>query len=344
MRDPYEQINRIASQVMAEHQKAEPDVFKNYSGDSSDPWLEETRKQVIFLFDSASFNSPQLFIHYIAWVKVVMFHTGAPPNFLLDRLRYMLEQCQKELEGPFAEKVVGILRMAVDEYPNMAETIPPFIKDDEEVGMVASAYLESVVKGDRVQAQETIKDAINKGLSLKDVYLKVFQSTQYEMGRLWQQGQVSVAEEHHMTEVTQEMMSKLKSDAPSSSRKKGHLVVTSVGNEMHNMGPRMVSDFLEMDGWAVIFLGANTPHQDVLSILKKQNASMLLVSATMVYNVRRVKSLISQVRADPKLRAVKVIVGGYPFNNVDGLWRTVGADAYAKDAEEAVTVVNDIAT
>jgi MerR family transcriptional regulator, light-induced transcriptional regulator len=343
MRDPYEQINKIASQVMEEHQKAEPEVFKNYSGDPSDPWLEETRKQVIFLFDSASFNSPQLFIHYIAWVKVVMIHTGAPPNFLLDRLRYMLEQCQKELEGPFAKKVVGILTMTLDEYPNMAESIPPFIKDDEEVGRVATAYLDSVIKGDRTMAQKTIGDAIDKGLSLKDVYLRVFQSTQYEMGRLWQQGQASVAEEHHMTEVTQEMMSQLKSDAPPSPRKKGHLVITSVGNEMHNMGPRMVSDFLEMDGWEVIFLGANTPHQDVLSILRKQNARILMVSATMVYNVRRVKSLIAQVRADPKLRGVKVIVGGYPFNHVEGLWMTVGADAYAKDAEEAVTVVNNIA-
>jgi methanogenic corrinoid protein MtbC1 len=109
---------------------------------------------------------------------------------------------------------------------------------------------------------------------------------------------------------------------------------------MHEMGPRMVADFLEMEGWDVIFLGANTPHQDVIKMLRKHKSRFLLVSATMMYNVRRVKSLISQVRADPKLKDVKVMVGGYPFNNVEGLWSKVGADAYAQNAEVAVSVMD----
>jgi hypothetical protein len=94
MRDPYEQINRIASQVMAEHQKAEPDVFKNYSGDSSDPWLEETRKQVIFLFDSASFE------HDDYWRAGSDLVRGEEYEQLKQRFaRKLLDRAEEQLPG-----------------------------------------------------------------------------------------------------------------------------------------------------------------------------------------------------------------------------------------------------
>ena len=70
-------------------------------------------------------------------------------------------------------------------------------------------------------------------------------------------------------------------------RGKGNLVVTCVGNETHGLGSRMVLDFLEMDGWEVTYLGADTPHSDIISMLKERNARALLVSVT-GHNVKRV--------------------------------------------------------
>jgi hypothetical protein len=37
-----------------------------------------------------------------------------------------------------------------------------------------------------------------------------------------------------------------------------------------------------------------------------------------------------------------VILCGYAFNNVAGLWKVIGADGFAADADGAVRVVNDL--
>jgi methanogenic corrinoid protein MtbC1 len=36
------------------------------------------------------------------------------------------------------------------------------------------------------------------------------------------------------------------------------------------------------------------------------------------------------------------MVGGYPFNIAPNLWQSVGADGYARDAQQAVTVAESL--
>jgi methanogenic corrinoid protein MtbC1 len=342
MEYPYGLIDRLALQVMNEHKKAQPELLAMYTGEPNDPWLEETRKQLIFLFDAAIIDSPQLFSTYVAWSKVVLKHTGAPTSLLQEKLQHMREECSKLLEGPIAARVDRILEETLREFPQMPETIPPYIGAEQELGKIAATYLEQVLSGEKRQAQETVTNAMEQGVSLREIYLSILQRTQYEMGRRWQHGAVSVAQEHYVTEVTQQIMARLIQNVPSRPDQKGTVVVTCVGNELHEMGARMVADFLELDGWGVIFLGANTPHPDVLSMLREKEAGILLVSATMGYNVTRVRGLIRHVHGDPKLRGVRVVVGGYPFNHAEDLWRKIGADAFAKNAEDAVRVVNSL--
>ncbi len=342
MEDPYGSIDRLALNVMADLKKLQPEVFAEYRGSPNDPWLDETKKQIAFLFDAATIDSAPMFINYIAWAKIILVHAHLPPEIFREKLEIMRQHCKAELSGLFAEKVDHILALTLQKYPGMPEMEPPFIDRSQETGRIAEKYLEEVLGGERRAAQETIRKAIADGIQPKDIYINIIQRAQYEVGRLWQLGQISVAQEHYATEFAHQMLSQLSLSMTCHPFKKGSLVVTCVGNEMHGLGSRMVSDFLEMDGWDVIYLGANTPHVDVVLFLKERKARALLVSATMGYNVKRVKMLIRHIRAEPDLANVKILVGGWAFNNVDGLWNAIGADGFAKDADGAVKVVNDL--
>ena len=134
-----------------------------------------------------------------------------------------------------------------------------FNDGDAETGAIAGRYLEHVLRGERQQAQETIRDAITRGVRPKEIYLNIIQRAQYEVGRRWQQGQISVAQEHYATEFVHRLMSQVNISMACHDRRKGNLVVTCVGNERYGLGSRMVADFLEMDGWEVTYLGADTP-------------------------------------------------------------------------------------
>jgi hypothetical protein len=76
-------------------------------------------------------------------------------------------------------------------------------------GALAERYLELVRAGRRGEASDLILEAVRGGVHVKEIYLHVFQPAQWEVGRLWQTGQLSVAQEHFCTAATQWIMSQL---------------------------------------------------------------------------------------------------------------------------------------
>jgi len=203
---------------------------------------------------------------------------------------------------------------------------------------LAQKYLDFLLQNNRRQASRLILDTVEKGVTVHDIYLKVFQPVQHEIGRLWQTNQISVAQEHFCTAATQMIMSQLYPYI-FTSEKNGHkLIATCVGGELHEIGVRMVADFFEMDGWDTYYLGANTPAESIIQTIEAVKGDILAVSASMTFNINETRRLIDKVKdADPGKR-VRVLVGGRPFNLAQDLWQSVNADGYAPDAQKAIQV------
>jgi len=64
----------------------------------------------------------------------------------------------------------------------------------------------------------------------------------------------------------------------------------------------------------------------------------------MPFHVYAVEAMVAAVRSAEACKGVKVLVGGYPFTRAPDLWQRVGADGYARDAQEAVAVANRLVT
>lgn len=201
---------------------------------------------------------------------------------------------------------------------------------------LSSSYLELLLRHDAETAVVLLLNAVHDGLPLKELYLKVLQPTQYELGKLWQLGNISIAEEHYCTAATQQVMSRLYPKIFSTPRNGKTLVAACASSELHEVGLRMVADLFELDGWDTHFFSAVTPHCQVIQALSDTRADLLALSATMASNVGDVHKLIQAVHAAGLPTAVKIMVGGFPFNAEPDLWRRVGADGSAVGAEEAV--------
>ena len=102
----------------------------------------------------------------------------------------------------------------------------------------------------------------------------------------------------------------------------------------------MVADFFEMAGWDTYYLGANVPLEGIIDSVTERGANVLAISATMSYHVSAVADVIRAVRQSSGHRAIRILVGGYPFRVDPELWRSVGADGFAVDAPEAVTLAS----
>jgi methanogenic corrinoid protein MtbC1 len=204
---------------------------------------------------------------------------------------------------------------------------------------LARRYFDALLEGDRHRATALVQNAVEDGVSVRDIYLTVFQPVQHLLGLLWQKNEISVAQEHFATAVTQLSMSLLYSHVFTSEKNGRHLVATCVGGELHEIGVRMVADFFEMEGWDTYYLGANAPAESVVESVERVNADVLAVSTSMTYNIPEVIQLIEKVRAAETNPELRVLVGGRPFNTDPELWRRVGADLYAPDARRAIHVV-----
>ncbi len=217
-----------------------------------------------------------------------------------------------------------------------------FITPNMPLSELSRKYLKALLSRETSQSKELILQAVEKGVSIKDIYLYVFQPVQYEVGWLWESGKISVGQEHYCTNATQLIMSMLYSRIFTGAAKGRRLLAACVQGELHELGLRMLSDFFEMEGWNTDYIGANTPSESIVSVLESTKYDLLAVSVTMHDRLEDAKKLIHAVNASPQTGDIPIFVGGYTFLHVDSMWQKIGADGTATDAQQAIRLADEM--
>lgn len=283
-------------------------------------------------------SAPEVLMSYVDWARAVLTARNQPIANLcvqLSCLRDAVEQLVPSATEVTSALIDRALERLLSQY---VEPEPACARESP-----AGRYLACLLACDRRAAVQLVDTLIAGDLSVREVYLTVVQPAQHELGRLWQLDRLTVAQEHAATAVSQLVIARLYAtwmkplprDAP-------RAVVACVEGELHELGARMVADFLEMDGWDVSYLGASTPAAGVVRFVREQRSELLAVSASLGSHLRRVAELVRTLRAQADLAHVKVLVGGHPFYTAAALWTRLGADGFGTDAEDAVRVARSL--
>jgi methanogenic corrinoid protein MtbC1 len=327
---------QLAEAVTSRQYEAQPELAARYGEAGRARCLQDANYHLSYLADAVAASSHALFSDYIAWAKVMLEARGISSSDLSRNLLIMSEVVREKLPPQMGRVIQEYFEVGLGRLPALPSDLPPLFADDAPHAELAKKFLRFLLNGERHLASRLILEAVDSGVEVKDIYLHVFQSSQREIGRLWQLNRVSVAQEHFCTAATQLIMAQLYPRIFRTEKNGRRMVATSIGGELHEIGIRIITDFFEMEGWDTYYLGANSPTNAILQALSDRRADVLAVSATMTFHIRAVEHLIAAVRAADNLRAVKILVGGYPFNVERELWKRVGADAYAADASEAI--------
>ena len=333
------ELSQIAVSKQYEHQS---EFWKHYDPEGYSKSIRDAGYHFSYLAEALAVNDNTLFIDYVAWAKVLFTGLKFPANILPTTLHFMKQAIENTIQPDFAAIANSFINIAMDHLASVSEFPESFIRPDNPFFELADHYLQTILNGDRQGASKLILDSVAHGTGIMDVYLNVFQPVQLEIGRLWQTNQVSVAQEHFCTVVTQMVMSQLYPQIFAGEKISQCAIATSVSGDLHEIGIRMVADFLEISGWDTYYLGANTPTNSIIRTIKEKQAGLIAISATIPFNVSKVTDLIAQIRANSFTFPIKILVGGYPFNISPNLWRQVGADAYARDAKEAVFIAQKL--
>lgn len=174
-------------------------------------------------------------------------------------------------------------------------------------------YFEKLLEGDYEGCRAIVEEVLGSGTTVRDLYEDLFARSLHDVGDLWESNQISVAREHLATAVTERLMALVAPRIFAGEHLDRSAVVSCAANEIHQIGGRMVADILELNGWHAYFLGANTPPDDLASMLDEKLPDILALSVAIPSNLANLESAIQRVReARP---ALPIILGGQAFHH-----------------------------
>jgi methanogenic corrinoid protein MtbC1 len=205
-----------------------------------------------------------------------------------------------------------------------------------DLAAVRARYLEAQLHGNRREALRLVIDeAFARGASALEVELEVIQEAQREIGRLWQENSITIAEEHMATAISNLALAHLYDHAPRERSNGKKVVVACVEGELHDFPARLVADALDLAGFDVRYLGANVPTDSLLAVLDREKPDLLALSVTMTFNVPALRNATARVR-EHTADSLPIAMGGGALSWMNALATELHADVTACDARELV--------
>ena len=324
---------QVAEQVTQVFLERHPEWLLKYGDRARKFGIEDAQFHIDFLRGAVEANSIQAFEDYCQWAAGLLKARSIASRFLVENLT-QIETALGSRLSPEAQALVA--RMLEAGRTACLRESTPATAPDTPLALTQAVYLQSILIGARAGSVQIVEEALRNGAGIFDIYSQVLQESLYEVGKLWEEGKISVSVEHRATAITQFVMAGIYSrTAPvRPSIPPRQAIVTGVAGELHQIGANMVADVLENAGWNVEFLGTDAPHRGIVDAVVAQDSDLLCISATMLFNVPNVISLIRDLRTrSPKLR---VLIGGAAFRARPDLWVEIGADGFAPDLRSAV--------
>jgi 5-methyltetrahydrofolate--homocysteine methyltransferase len=123
---------------------------------------------------------------------------------------------------------------------------------------------------------------------------------------------------------------------------RGKFIIATVADDLHDIGKNIVSIMLKGAGYEVIDLGADVPTDRIIEAVGEHQAPFLGLSALLTTTMRVMGDVTDQLSRAGLRDGVSVLIGGAPTS--DGFAKQIGADAYCRDAFEAIDMLRKMET
>ncbi len=195
-------------------------------------------------------------------------------------------------------------------------------------------FVGQAVSGETVAAIDFTIQLLDTGVSKVDIIGDVMAPAQREVGDRWQRGELSVADEHLASGVTESALYALAS-APPTPRYTGSVVVACAPGNWHSIAGHMIAEQLQAEGVATAFLGASTPAVDVGRFLATYQPNAIAITCALPLFFSGVTELADVAHE----LGVPVMAGGHAFEGHPEWATRIGADAYAGDVASALSLL-----
>jgi len=172
-------------------------------------------------------------------------------------------------------------------------------------------YLKALLAGKRSECNGVVRNLLEANIDIKKLYNDLIQRSMYQVGELWENNHITVANEHLATSITESLLNLAYPFIFATERVGKRAVISCSANEFHQVGGKMVADILELNGWDGHFLGANSPPEDMAQYIQEVKPDLVGLSLSLLSNIDNLKRSIEVVKTD--FPNMDLLVGGQAF-------------------------------
>jgi len=199
----------------------------------------------------------------------------------------------------------------------------------------------AIIEGDEELTIQKAQEILNKNVDVQQALLKGLIDGMKEVGRLYEQHEYFIPEIilssdalNAAFELFKPYLGKLDENY------KATAVVGVVKGDIHDIGKKIVGQFLKISGYNVVDLGRNV-HSDVfIKAIKDNNANIVCLSTLMTPTLEEMGLIINRLKEEGLREKIKVIIGGAPTD--PDFAKEIGADYCCKDAIEAINILDKL--
>lgn len=336
-----ERLTSLASDVVEEVMLAlyqrHPEWEARYGARGRDHCREDLHYHLEYVWTCLGTGYSDPFREYARWLASVLEGRGITAGHLAESFEMLAEAWARRLSPADHALVDGVLSAGVAALEESGTYEPAFYRHLPEGSPEAPSLTAALIAGDRSSARRMVFDPLEQGSELVDVGVGLIQPAMYEIGRLWQVSRVSIAQEHLATAISESLMAQAFAAAEFAPPARRKALFACVQGNHHALGLRMVSDAFEVRGWEVQFLGADTPTRSLVEQVDRFRPDLVGLSMSMPSQIPTGRDIIERIRGDGGAGRPAVLVGGLALNQLDGLWRDLGADLWSANAKAALS-------
>jgi len=200
---------------------------------------------------------------------------------------------------------------------------------------------EMLAKGDRNGVAKLTKEALDKGLSVKEILEEALIKSMNVIGEKFKANEIFIPEVLIAAKAMHAGIAILEPYFTACGIKPaGKVAIGTVKGDLHDIGKNIVSMMLKGACFEVMDLGIDVPPGKFLEIVQTRSPDIIAMSSLLTTSMGAMKDTIKVLKESGLRDKVKIIIGGAPITQLFA--DSIGADSYAKDAATAVDKAKEL--
>lgn len=285
----------------------------------------------------------ELLENYFIWKYSVYKNRGVNIDCFLQEYKVWKETVSNYLYLSHASEInffYDYLILNHDEFKKKAYEIN-IIGVNDEYKELFEELLESLLRGDKKLFFNLIQNSLGKFDN--NIFLLIenlINPLLYKIGQMWQLNEINVAKEHLATSIVDEVVNYFSKIDFSNNTNRLKIITSTVGEETHNLGIKIVGNFLENNGFSVKNLTSKLSKKDLINSIYELNPDVVLLSITLSSNIALLHEIVKELKENSDLFTGKIVVGGQGLDTSSGTITIKEADFYSKNLEDLKSYLN----